>query len=94
MKKLSVYKRRSATHKKYENYMRQVQEEYYKATKVLPVKPNLLSLFNDILNASNRAGLEFVLFQPGYQYNKDFYTEITFSFHGQSAMLLTHDHLF
>ena len=73
---LSTYKRRAAEIVKYEKLMAEAQEEFNRAMEVLPDKRELPSLLTGISKAGSDAGLEFYLFQPGNEINKEFYKEI------------------
>lgn len=76
---LSTYKRRAAEIVKYEKLMAEAQEEFNRAMEVLPDKRELPSLLTGISKAGSDAGLEFYLFQPGNEINKEFYKEIPVS---------------
>ena len=76
---LSTYKRRAAEIVKYEKLMAEAQEEFNRAMEVLPDKRELPSLLTGISKAGSDAGLEFYLFQPGNEVNKEFYKEIPVS---------------
>ncbi len=76
---LSTYKKRASTILKYETLMAQKNEEFYLAMKALPDKRELPSLLTGISKAGSDAGLEFYLFQPGNEVNKEFFNEIPVS---------------
>jgi len=76
---LSTYKARAAVIGKYKKLMAEAQEEFNRAMEVLPDKRELPSLLTGISKAGSDAGLEFYLFQPGNEINREFYKEIPIS---------------
>ncbi len=76
---LSTYKKRASEILKYERLMTQKNEEFYLAMKALPDKRELPSLLTGISKAGSDAGLEFHLFQPATEVNKEFFNEIPVS---------------
>ena len=79
VKTLSVYKKRASEILKYEKLMAATQEDFNQAMKALPDKRELPALLTGISNAGSNAGLDFVLFQPDKEKNKEFYKEIPVS---------------
>lgn len=76
---LSTYKAKAAKIVKYKKLMAEAQEEFNRAMEVLPDKRELPSLLTSISKAGSDAGLEFYLFQPGSEVNREFYQEIPIS---------------
>lgn len=76
---LATYKKRAAEISKYEKLMSEAQEEFNLAMKALPDKRELPSLLTGISKAGSDAGLEFHLFKPEKEVNKEFYNEIPVS---------------
>lgn len=77
--KLDIYKAKARSLKKFEEKMAQVQGEFNQAMKALPDKKELPSLLVGVSKAGGNAGLEFLLFQPEPEVNKEFYKEIPLS---------------
>ncbi|MBW2742582.1 MAG: type 4a pilus biogenesis protein PilO [Deltaproteobacteria bacterium] len=59
--------------------MKSAEAKYKIAMKALPDKKEIPSLLTGISEAGKEAGLEFLLFQPESEINKDFYAEIPVS---------------
>jgi type IV pilus assembly protein PilO len=79
MTKLSSYRRQAAEILKYEKMMAATQEEFNIAMEALPDKKEIPSLLTAISRAGSKAGLDFHLFQPDNEVNKEFYKEIPVS---------------
>ena len=59
--------------------MKVEEEKFQEASKALPEKKEIPSLLTSISQSGSEAGLEFLLFQPGAETNKNFYSEIPVS---------------
>jgi type IV pilus assembly protein PilO len=59
--------------------MTRLEEAFYLATRALPDKKEIPSLLKSVSRAGSSAGLNFVLFQPEPEVNRDFYREIPLS---------------
>lgn len=79
MDMLSTYKKRAAEILTYEKKMAQTQEAFNQAMRALPDKREIPSLLTGISKAGSDAGLDFLLFQPENEINKEFYKEIPVS---------------
>ncbi|MCF8090853.1 MAG: type 4a pilus biogenesis protein PilO [Desulfotignum sp.] len=77
--KLNIVKRQARELKKWETKMAQVEEAFYTATRALPDKKELPSLLDAVSKAGSNAGLNFLLFQPDPEINREFYKEIPLS---------------
>ena len=77
--KLETFKIKARSLKKFEKQMDEAQEAFDQAMKALPDKKELPSLLVGISKAGGNAGLEFLLFQPEAEVNKEFYKEIPLS---------------
>ncbi len=77
--KLNIVKRQARSLKKWEDKMAEVEEAFYIATRALPDKKEIPSLLKSVSRAGSSAGLNFVLFQPDPEVNRDFYREIPLS---------------
>ena len=77
--KLETFKIKARSLKKFEKQMAEAQEAFDQAMKALPDKKELPSLLVGISKAGGKAGLEFLLFQPEPEVNKEFYKEIPLS---------------
>lgn len=78
-KRLASAKRKAAQLNKYREKMKTAEAEYKIAMKALPDKKEIPSLLTSITESGKEAGLEFLLFQPESEINKDFYAEIPVS---------------
>ena len=74
--KLNVAKVKAAQLEDYRAQMKKAQEDFMIAKAVLPENKEIPSLLTSVSQSGQDAGLEFVLFQPKPEVNKDFYTEI------------------
>lgn len=74
--RLVSYKQKAAALVKYEKMMAQVQARFNLAMKALPDKKEIPSLLTGISRSGRTAGLEFHLFQPKAEVQKEFYAEI------------------
>ena len=72
-------KKKAAQLNKYREKMKIAEAKYKIAMKALPDKKEIPSLLTSISEAGKEAGLEFLLFQPISEINKDFYAEIPVS---------------
>ena len=78
-KMLASAKKKAAQVNKYREEMKMAEAQYKIAMKALPDKKEIPSLLTSISEAGREAGLEFLLFQPESEINKDFYAEIPVS---------------
>ena len=72
-------KKKAAQLNQYREKMKTAEAKYKIAMKALPDKKEIPSLLTSISEAGKEAGLEFLLFQPISEINKDFYAEIPVS---------------
>ncbi|WP_022667263.1 type 4a pilus biogenesis protein PilO [Desulfospira joergensenii] len=77
--KLKTYQIKAKALAKWEKKMEEVQGEFNIATKALPDKRELPAMLTGVSKAGSNAGLEFLLFQPDAEQNKEFYKEIPLS---------------
>ncbi len=77
--RLASAKKRAAKLNKYRKDMKSAEAKYKIAMKALPDKKEIPSLLTSVSEAGKEAGLEFLLFQPESEINKDFYAEIPVS---------------
>jgi type IV pilus assembly protein PilO len=77
--KLVSTKKKAAQLNQYREKMKIAEAKYKIAMKALPDKKEIPSLLTSISEAGKEAGLEFLLFQPISEINKDFYAEIPVS---------------
>ena len=77
--RLASAKKRAAQLNEYREKMKIAEAQYKLAMKALPDKKEIPSLLTGISEAGKEAGLEFLLFQPESEINKDFYAEIPVS---------------
>ena len=77
--KLVSTKKKAAQLNKYREKMKIAEAQYKIAMKALPDKKEIPSLLTNITESGKDAGLEFLLFQPKSEINKDFYAEIPVS---------------
>jgi len=78
-KMLASAKIKAAQLNKYREKMKTAEAQYKIAMKALPDKKEIPSLLTNITESGKEAGLEFLLFQPKPEINKDFYAEIPVS---------------
>lgn len=78
-KQLDDTAKKAAQLSEYREKMKKAQEDFMIAKKVLPEKKEIPSLLTSISQSGQNAGLEFLLFQPKPEINKDFYAEIPVS---------------
>jgi type IV pilus assembly protein PilO len=76
---LASYRQKAATLEKYEKKMDDAQARFNLAMRALPDKKEIPSLLTGISRSGSDAGLEFLLFQPKAQVDKEFYAEIPVS---------------
>jgi type IV pilus assembly protein PilO len=74
--RLVSYKQKASALVKYEKMMAQAQARFNLAMKALPDKKEIPSLLTGISRSGSNAGLEFHLFQPKAEVQKEFYAEI------------------
>ena len=79
MNKLANYKKRAAKILFYEKKMAATMVEFNQAMKALPEKKEIPSLLTAISKVGSNSGLDFLLFQPEKEVNKEFYKEIPVS---------------
>jgi len=77
--RLTLAKKRAAQLNKYREDMKMAEAKYKIAMKALPDKKEIPSLLTGISESGKEAGLEFLLFKPILEINKDFYAEIPVS---------------
>lgn len=77
--RLIAVKRQASVLKEWEEKMARVEEAFHMATRALPDKKEIPSLLKSVSRAGSSAGLNFVLFQPDPEVNRDFYREIPLS---------------
>jgi len=77
--RLASAKIKAAQLNKYREKMKTAETQYKIAMKALPDKKEIPSLLTSISESGKEAGLEFLLFQPISEINKDFYAEIPVS---------------
>ena len=77
--RLASAKTKAAQLNEYREKMKIAEAQYKLAMKALPDKKEIPSLLTGISEAGKEAGLEFLLFQPESEINKDFYAEIPVS---------------
>jgi len=77
--KLVVAKRNAAKLPKLRAQMKAEEEKFQAASKALPERREIPSLLTSVSQSGGDAGLEFQLFQPGGETNKEFYVEIPVS---------------
>lgn len=65
--------------KYYQDKLKDAEMEFKVVTKKLPEKKEIPALLSSISQSGRDAGLEFLLFQPEPEQNKDFYAEIPVS---------------
>jgi type IV pilus assembly protein PilO len=73
---LSTAKVKAAQLEGYRARMKKAQEDFMIAKAVLPENKEIPSLLTSVSQSGQDAGLEFLLFQPKPEVNKDFYAEI------------------
>lgn len=73
---LVAYRQKAVKLEKYELKMADAQARFNLAMKALPAKKEIPSLLTGISTSGSEAGLEFLLFQPKGQVNREFYAEI------------------
>ncbi len=73
---LARTKRKAMDLEKYREKMEKAEYDFYVAMKQLPDKKEIPSLLAGISNSGKDAGLNFLLFQPSPEVNKQFYAEI------------------
>jgi type IV pilus assembly protein PilO len=76
---LNVFKQKARALKEWQEKMARAEEAFYIATRALPDKKEIPSLLKSVSRAGSSAGLNFVLFQPDPEVNRDFYREIPLS---------------
>jgi type IV pilus assembly protein PilO len=78
-KRLVSAKKKAAQLNQYREKMKTAEAQYKIAMKALPDKKEIPSLLTNITESGKDASLEFLLFQPKSEINKDFYAEIPVS---------------
>jgi len=78
-KKLSAAKMNASNLPKIQEDMNNAESQLKTAMKALPETKEIPTLLESISLSGQDAGLEFLLFQPGNEQNKDFYAEIPVS---------------
>jgi len=74
--KLMIAKKNAAKLPKLRAQMKAAEREFAEASKALPERREMPTLVTIISQSGGESGLEFQLFQPGAEVNKQFYTEI------------------
>ena len=77
--RLATAKAKANQLKYYQDKLKEAEMEFKIVTKKLPEKKEIPALLSSISQSGRDAGLEFLLFQPGAEQNKDFYAEIPVS---------------
>jgi type IV pilus assembly protein PilO len=77
--KLVKFQNKARQLKKWKAKMEEAKEEFYVVKKKLPEKKDIPSLLASISRSGQDAGLEFLLFKPNPERNKEFYAEIPVS---------------
>jgi type IV pilus assembly protein PilO len=75
-KKLATAKRNAASLKKFQAKMKEAEAQFKMAMRALPEKEEIPSLLTSISKSGQDVGLEFLLFEPKAEVQKDFYAEI------------------
>jgi type IV pilus assembly protein PilO len=75
-KELQTAKRNAKDLKKFQQKMKDAEEQFKIVMKSLPEKEEIPSLLTSISDSGKDSGLEFLLFQPKAEIPKDFYAEI------------------
>ncbi len=75
-KKLATAKRNAADLKEFQAKMKEAEAQFKLAMKKLPEKEEIPSLLTSISDSGQRVGLEFLLFEPKSESQKEFYAEI------------------
>jgi len=78
-KDLARSKKKAAEYEAYKRKMAQAEERFRKALQALPEKKEIPSLLTNISRSGQDTGLEFLLFQPQAEVQKEFYAEIPVS---------------
>jgi type IV pilus assembly protein PilO len=73
---LSIAKKNAADLKKFQAQMKEAEAQFKLAMKKLPEKEEIPSLLSSISTSGQEVGLEFLLFEPKPEKNKEFYAEI------------------
>lgn len=74
--KLVIAKKNAAQLPKLRAQMKEEEAKFQEASKALPENNEIPSLLTSISQSGSESGLEFHLFQPGPEVNKQFYSEI------------------
>jgi type IV pilus assembly protein PilO len=77
--RLATAKEKANQLKYYQGKLKDAEMEFKIVTKKLPEKQEIPALLSSISQSGRDAGLEFLLFQPEPEQNKDFYAEIPVS---------------
>lgn len=77
--RLATAKAKANQLKYYQDKLKEAEMEFKIAMKKLPEKKEIPALLSSVSQSGRDAGLEFLLFQPGSEQNKDFYAEIPVS---------------
>ena len=77
--KLVIARRNAAKLPRLRAEMKAEEAKFQEASKALPERKEIPSLLTSISQSGSEAGLEFLLFQPGAEVNKNFYSEIPVS---------------
>ena len=77
--RLATAKAKANQLKYYQDKLKEAEMEFKIVTKKLPEKKEIPALLSSISQSGRDAGLEFLLFQPEPEQNKDFYAEIPVS---------------
>jgi type IV pilus assembly protein PilO len=74
--KLNIAQKKASQLKSYEEKLKSAEMEFKVVMKKLPEKKEIPSLLSSISQSGRDAGLDFILFQPMPERNKEFYAEI------------------
>ena len=77
--RLTTAKAKARQLKHYQDKLKNAEMEFKIVTKKLPEKKEIPALLSSISQSGRDAGLDFLLFQPESEINKDFYAEIPVS---------------
>lgn len=77
--KLKIAKKNAKDLNKYRTKMKDAEEQFQIVKRALPDKEEIPSLLSSISQSGMDSGLEFLLFQPQAEIQKDFYAEIPVS---------------
>ncbi|MBF0257954.1 MAG: type 4a pilus biogenesis protein PilO [Desulfamplus sp.] len=77
--KLASYRKKAALLEEYRKKKKDKEDQFYAALAALPDAKEIPSLLTAVSKSGSDSGLEFLLFKPEPELNKDFYAEIPVS---------------